>query len=75
MLKYKKVEIIKDQNEQEKEDLRLQIQELEQLLEEERQTYEDNRQSVRNFRVYGITEFYYYYLIYIFTWIRFIYSY
>ena len=69
------MEIINDQNEHEKEDLRLQIQELEQLLEEERQTYEDNRQSVRNFRVYGITEFYYYYLIYIFTWIRFIYSY
>lgn len=36
----------KIQSESEKEDQRLQIQELEQLLEEERQTYEHNRQSV-----------------------------
>ncbi|KAI8084749.1 autophagy-related protein 11-domain-containing protein [Halteromyces radiatus] len=34
-----------DQSEHDKEDLRLQIQEYEQLLEEERQTYEDNRKS------------------------------
>lgn len=38
----------KNQCENEKEDQRLQIQELEQLLEEERQTYEHNRQSVNS---------------------------
>ncbi|KAI8145007.1 hypothetical protein BJV82DRAFT_604492 [Fennellomyces sp. T-0311] len=41
-----KIEVVREQNEHEKEDLRLQVQELEQLLEEERQTYEDNRKSL-----------------------------
>lgn len=36
----------KEYNEHEKEELRLQIHDLEQLLEEERQTFEENRKSV-----------------------------
>ncbi|KAI8393603.1 uncharacterized protein BYT42DRAFT_551620 [Radiomyces spectabilis] len=41
-----KADAYRVQNEHEKEDMRLQIQELEQLLDEERQTYEENRKSL-----------------------------